>query len=151
MARNGGRTHAEILLRDESGRKMCARCKSWYPESDYYPNKTGVDGLKSSCRYCLAEHDNLKRHHVTVDWYNETLKKQGNRCAICRRGEPGGHNGFFWVVDHDHNHCPGTYSCGSCVRGLLCRSCNIAISTFKEDPDIFRRGIEYITKEKSYA
>lgn len=30
-------------------------------------------------------------------------------------------------VDHDHACCPGNYSCGGCLRGVLCPSCNIAL------------------------
>lgn len=29
------------------------------------------------------------------------------------------------AIDHDHKCCPGHRSCGSCVRGIVCRSCNL--------------------------
>lgn len=29
------------------------------------------------------------------------------------------------MVDHDHDCCPGGWSCGRCVRGLICSECNV--------------------------
>ena len=37
-------------------------------------------------------------------------------------------------LDHDHSCCPGAESCGSCVRGWLCASCNQALGMLGEDP-----------------
>jgi hypothetical protein len=53
------------------------------------------------------------------DWMYES---QGRACAGC--GTPMAD--FDLDIDHDHACCPGDYSCGRCVRGLVCRSCNIA-------------------------
>jgi hypothetical protein len=53
------------------------------------------------------------------------LEEQDYACGICR--EPFGENAPR--IDHDHKHCPPrpsgvSYSCGKCVRGLLCVRCN---------------------------
>src|SRR5690625_6229484 len=56
------------------------------------------------------------------------LKEQGGICAVC--GIDPDHK---WAVDHDHSCCPGTKSCGRCVRGILCDRCNTAIGTLGED------------------
>lgn len=43
---------------------------------------------------------------------------QGERCPCGRKPSR------FPDTDHDHACCPGTGSCGRCVRGLCCRACN---------------------------
>jgi hypothetical protein len=61
-------------------------------------------------------------------------KDQDGRCAICRRDDPGTHHGY-WHIDHDHKCCPTSgRGCGSCVRGLLCGSCNLGLGHFADDP-----------------
>lgn len=57
---------------------------------------------------------------ITVEQYERMLTDQGGVCAICTR-KPGR---VRLSVDHDHTCCPGRGSCGKCVRGLLCKSCN---------------------------
>lgn len=32
-----------------------------------------------------------------------------------------------WHIDHDHACCPTHRTCGKCIRGILCRSCNHAL------------------------
>jgi hypothetical protein len=56
------------------------------------------------------------KHRVDV---NALLDKQHGKCALCSAEL----NGSFHV-DHDHGCCPGVRSCGACVRGILCQSCN---------------------------
>jgi hypothetical protein len=61
---------------------------------------------------------NLRKHHLTVEQYEEMLAAQEGRCGICREPE------LALVVDHDHSCCPGRFSCGRCIRGLACYGCN---------------------------
>jgi hypothetical protein len=37
-------------------------------------------------------------------------------------------------IDHDHACCPGTVSCGKCVRGTLCASCNLSLGWSRDKP-----------------
>lgn len=36
-------------------------------------------------------------------------------------------------VDHDHKCCPGRKSCGRCIRGLLCDSCNLDLGIIENE------------------
>lgn len=66
----------------------------------------------------------LARHGLSLEGFAALLEFQSGACAICGSTEPRGRGQFH--VDHDHSHCPGSYSCGRCVRGLLCCECNMA-------------------------
>lgn len=72
-----------------------------------------------------------KRHSKTA--YNFTLEPSqladllGRECDNSGCHEPGTH------IDHDHSCCPRDkfnrtkYSCGKCIRGVLCNKCNTAL------------------------
>lgn len=62
------------------------------------------------------------------------LKKQKNRCAICRCKEPGGQG--RWHVDHCHKTKK--------VRGLLCFVCNMMLGQAKDSPAILRWAADYL-------
>lgn len=83
---------------------------------------------------------NLKhRYNLTEEQYNQLLVSQNNTCGICK-------NVFTDTprVDHDHSCCPGIYSCGKCIRGLLCDNCNKAISLLNDNPDYLISGAQYL-------
>lgn len=65
------------------------------------------------------------RHHTSEARYRKLLLAQGGVCGIC--GGTAWHHSMGPVplpIDHNHLCCPGSDSCGRCVRGLLCPSCN---------------------------
>lgn len=66
-----------------------------------------------------------RNHHLTNAGYAALLESQGGCCANCRITVE--EYGRSLDVDHDHACCPGTYSCGKCIRALLCRSCNLKL------------------------
>lgn len=131
-----------VMSRDAEGRKQCARCKRWLPESDYNPGKA-ADGRQSYCRDCHRYYT-LKRRGMTVESFQALLESQGGKCGACGAPEPGGKR-KQWHIDHDHSCC-ADYSCGKCVRGLLCVSCNLALGNVKDNPDTLRSLIDYLER-----
>ncbi|MGW4687684.1 endonuclease domain-containing protein [Streptomyces sp. NPDC004244] len=66
-----------------------------------------------------------KRYNLTVNDVNAILEVQGHVCALCNRGPQGSEGRSYWHIDHDHNCCSShRWTCGWCVRGLLCIACN---------------------------
>jgi excisionase family DNA binding protein len=82
-------------------------------------------------------------HGLTSEQYWQMVADQGNRCAICH--DDPGKRGF--QIDHDHSCCPGQHSCGKCVRGLLCSSCNMARGLLGDNTVAIRRAAEYVGGE----
>lgn len=95
------------------------------------------------------------RYGIGLNGYREMLDKQGGGCAICGlqmdQSPIAGTNSTrkHFAVDHDHACCPGDTSCGACVRGVLCHHCNVAIGSFKDDPEIMRSAIEYVVNARA--
>ena len=84
----------------------------------------------------------MQRFKRTPEWYEETLASQGGHCALCST-EP---KEKRLNVDHDHKCCPcvGTrYTCGKCVRGLLCDICNQKLGFLENLMLDFPKGERY--------
>lgn len=85
----------------------------------------------------------LKMHGLTLEAYQVLLEAQDYRCAICQRSLDGDVN-----VDHDHSHCPGTYGCKECVRGLLCSPCNKGLGMFGDEELYLLSAVDYLRKHR---
>jgi hypothetical protein len=105
----------------------------------------------------------LKKHGLTIENYEAMLAAQNGCCAICKSTDPGlGRNGkqgakrklknawpsirlhptiIIWNIDHDH--VTGK------VRGLICRSCNIAIGAAKDNPELLIAMAKYLVNSRS--
>lgn len=80
------------------------------------------------------------RHGITVEEKLARVETQGG-CAACGTNEPGSKG---WATDHDHTCCPGTRSCGNCIRGILCQSCNLALGHAGDSPQKLQALIDYL-------
>ena len=84
----------------------------------------------------IKREQHLKRRYgISLQEYTEMLDSQGNCCATCGSKEPGGKWKSF-AVDHDHKTGK--------VRGMLCKSCNIALGEVDDSLTTLKRMIEYL-------
>ena len=72
------------------------------------------------------------KYKITLSRYDELLRSQKNRCAICRQRP----EKRRLAVDHDH--------ATGAVRGLLCDNCNTMLGFAKDTTDILLRAVRYL-------
>ena len=131
--------------------KTCNKCNIEKDASEFNKKTASKDGLQYHCKECASSYKkkykkspkgksnqrktNLKRNYgITPEQYDEILKSQDYKCAICRYDKPGGRGRFH--VDHDHETGQ--------VRGLLCHSCNTSLGGFKDNPSITDAATNYL-------
>lgn len=139
-------------------------CKVCYPERQYQWRLNNLEKRRaydktrrpigSPHRWTEPEDPILKRDHyykrtygISLEEYETLLRSQNGLCKICRKSEiRKSATGLVHRLSLDHNHkcCPGTKSCGKCIRGLLCHKCNVAIGHLNDDPDLLARAIDYL-------
>lgn len=73
--------------------------------------------------------------------YEKILEDQGGVCAICTLDKR-------LYVDHDHNCCPTEFTCGKCVRGLICQKCNMMMHYVDEYSEYLEKGREYAKRHR---
>ena len=86
------------------------------------------------------------RYRLTEEEYDTLFADQSGVCAICKMAQS---YGRALAVDHDHACCPGKSSCGSCIRGLLCNNCNTVLGHLRDDVDLMRKAVDYLTSYRS--
>lgn len=69
----------------------------------------------------------------TKSEYRRLYLLQGGKCAACRRQSTS-------RLHRDHDHATGK------LRGLLCRSCNLAAGIMSDDPGSIRRLARYLDR-----
>jgi Recombination endonuclease VII len=77
----------------------------------------------------------LKNYGISLEQYNQILKSQNGKCAICKKPELTTNKRNLAV---DHNHKTGR------VRGLLCKGCNVGLGEFNENINTLKLAIQYL-------
>lgn len=82
----------------------------------------------------------LRKFGLTLEDWEDLLRRQGHRCAICGSDNPGktlaGKLAGTWCIDHDHKTGK--------VRGALCHPCNRGIGQLQDSPEIVRSALRYL-------
>lgn len=147
-------TRGETEFRDGVPWKRCQKCGEWKSVKEgFYPRKNSTWG-NNPCKKCLKKYQvenaekirareklrRFKKHGHDEEFFLAMWESQGRACAICRAPYPID----SLQIDHDHSCCPAEFSCGKCVRGLLCSSDNVGIGHFGEDPVRLEAASRYI-------
>jgi Recombination endonuclease VII len=134
--------------RRKSGKSsICTICNN--KKSALWKQKYPERHLKNHRRYATRNPESCKdsqlrsKYNISLVQYNEMLVKQDNQCAACKDTFTG-----LPHIDHDHSCCSGKTSCGSCIRGLLCVTCNNGLGCFKDDINRLLNAISYLEKFK---
>lgn len=123
------------LIRNESGQKKCLGCVRWLDESSFTVDQTTVDNLKVRCKLCKV----IQLNNIDYDQYMVIFDRQNGRCAVCQK-----ENEKSLAIDHNHKCCSSRYSCGKCIRGLLCSSCNLAEGLLYSSAVVIANMLEYV-------
>lgn len=92
----------------------------------------------------------LRNHSLTEARYLELRRQQEDLCGACH--EPLDFVSPYAVhIDHDHSCCEGRMpggivSCGECVRGLLCQTCNLGIAKMEKHRAKWPLWIQYLRR-----
>lgn len=89
-----------------------------------------------------------RQHGISDEQWKALYDAQGGACAICQQSETMKLRGRVkdLCIDHDHNCCSGQFSCGACVRGLLCHKCNTFIGGIESNSGRFSEAMKYIAR-----
>lgn len=138
--------------------KRCSKCAAAKPVSQFSRRSGYGDGRNAWCKACHSSYmavyeesyerrrptsaevraaNYRKIHGITVGQYEVLLASQNGKCAICKTTKPG-KNVTNFMVDHCHNT--------SRIRGLLCRSCNMALGMMKDSTTILRDAADYLER-----
>lgn len=153
--------------------KTCTKCKEEKPLDAFSSSSRCKDRVRGQCKPCRVKQEALRqrlnpekgrsrqlayrrnnlekvkcierasrlrmKYGLTLGEYDKLFAAQLGQCAVCGTGPSGDSPNF----DVDHDHVTGK------VRGLLCRSCNLGLGHFKDDPVLTQLATNYLRSHKA--
>lgn len=101
---------------------QCKNCSNIYKREWHKNNKQRKKSSRLKSRY-----------GITIEQYNDLLKKQNGVCALCYKED-------MRPLSVDHNHKTKK------IRALLCFKCNVLLGFINEDLDHLERVRDYLLK-----
>lgn len=143
--------------------RVCIDCKE--EKGIYFFPVSNGEWRRTRCQDCYRVYNNarkkstyvvsknrertLRRFNMTIEDYEKMHAEQDGVCAICGKPETRlTKEGVLssLAVDHDHACCEGDYSCGQCVRGLLCFRCNMMLGYAGDNIAILHLATKYLSE-----
>lgn len=122
----------------------CRTCNSTYRSGRTEQDRLYRKNWRESNPELSKERSKYKhiKHHYGLDReaYDSLTERQNGLCAICDTDL----SQCRTVVDHDHSCCAGIRTCGSCVRGILCVTCNTGIGMLRDDYETVLKAAAYL-------
>jgi Recombination endonuclease VII len=128
------------VLGEEKRRRERERMAALSPEEKARRAQLNRDWYQRNPRTSAeaARQHLMHRYRLTPERREEMIAAQDGRCYLCSEPLDLG-NPRKVHIDHDHDCCRGSTSCGTCIRGIACDPCNRGIGYFGNDPDRLRR------------
>lgn len=126
--------------------RTCPRCGDNYevvhPTHPYCPPCTR-EYKRENRKPLTSEQKRQKRNNayqrkygITLDDYEKLLEEQDYTCKLCDHVDDPSNGHTRLAVDHCHDT--------GRVRGLLCRSCNVAIGSLGDNEEGLKRALAYV-------
>lgn len=126
--------------------KKCIKCESFLTGDNFTKNNAYKDKLDTICKKCKSSTWKSQyrkttrgtrfktRYGITESKYDEMLKSQGFKCAICNAPEDLNEK----RMHVDHCHATGK------VRGILCFRCNTGLGNFQDNSSNMIQAMSYL-------
>lgn len=119
---------------DNRGWRSCKICEAKRKKAQAPVNRPRMK--KNERKYHLR-----KTYGITEQDFDNLVKVQGGKCAIC--STPFDSSDLSSTCNIDHDHSTGV------VRGLLCRSCNHGLGHFRDNQGLLQSASEYLGGKRS--
>lgn len=133
----GRRSRSNLTREDKDRRNELSR--EWHKLHPGYAEQQR-DKTKSKPDYKekIREKNLRDNFGLTIQQYDEMDEQQGHRCAICKSVNLSNKAIKHWHIDHCHKT--------GIVRGLLCDKCNRGLGLFRDNPQILKSVIKYLSQ-----